>query len=129
LRDFRGESAGGDRDLPAGEAKTEIGGENPDRLYGVLIVRQRLPHAHQNDVLDCRPFRRVAAEHGDLTGDLRGSEVSLQPLSPGHAEPAAHRTAGLGGDAGGPVVPARNENAFDEKTVFEAEQQFSGSVL
>ncbi len=137
LVDGRHEPDGRHRDAARGDAEAVGGGlgEPADGGDGGLVVRQRLPHAHEDDVADAAlPAGDLAAGQGarggrDLLDDLGGRQVARQPGLPGGAERAVHAAAGLAGDAQGVAVLVAHEDRLDERAVVHAVQRLDRGAL
>src|SRR3546814_1020025 len=73
--------------------------QDADRRQYCAIVRERLAHAHEDDVRDHAIVLKIAAERAsrkpDLRDDLGRRHVAVQTLLPGGAEAAVHRTTDL----------------------------------
>ena len=87
-----------------------------------VVVGQRLPHPHEDDVGDppCRP----GLPHGDgnLLDDLALGQLTLEPGLAGGAELAGHGATGLGGHADGHPVRVMHEDGLDLGPVVERPQ-------
>jgi hypothetical protein len=76
------------------------------RLDHILVVVQRLSHAHENDVgqghpaLEAHPMLDIA----HLGNDLAGGQVARPPPLGRHAETAPLAASHLAGDAKGEMV-------------------------
>ena len=109
------------------------------RLGDVLVIVQRLAHAHQHDggeqprrlALRARPFAIGIARGHELADDLRRAEVAHQRLRAGMAEPAGQGAADLGGDADRAAIFHRvgDIDRLRLLAVAEPEQEFAGLVL
>ena len=84
-----------------------------------VVVGQRLPHPHEDDVGD--PPGRPGLPHGDgnLLDDFALGQLPLEPGLTGGAELATHGAAGLGGHADGHPVRVVHEDRLDLGPVVE----------
>ncbi|OQC71968.1 MAG: hypothetical protein BWX45_01075 [Deltaproteobacteria bacterium ADurb.Bin002] len=129
LQDLPGESAGGNGDAPRRKAQAEIAGEDANRFHRIFVVGERLAHAHQNNVAHGLSLGCFFPYGYHLSDDFRRREIALETLARRQTKGAAHRAAGLRGNAKCPVVFAGDQHAFDKKTVFEAQQNFLCAIL
>ena len=92
----------------------------------VVDVHRRLPHPHEDDVVD----RFDAAEVQRLVEDLVGAEVAAELHLPGGAEGAGERAARLRGDAdrAAPVAVA-HQHRLDRPAVGGVEERLDGAVV
>ena len=74
-------------------------GQDPQRLHRVVVVVQRLAHAHQHDIEALIEEAELADEHTDLADDFTGGQVAVDAHLAGQAEGAAHCAADLCGQA------------------------------
>src|SRR5690606_32436315 len=95
--------------------------------HDVAVVRERLAHAHEDDVRDL-DGRDLAPRKHDLAEDLRNAEVAVEALAPGRAERAVERAAGLRGDAERRAARLRNEDRLDGLTRADVEEPLAGAV-
>ena len=95
-----------------------------DRAPDRGLVGERLAHAHEHDVRDppTKAASTARCPH-DLFDDLTGRELPRESGLAGGAEPAAHRTAGLGGDAHGGAIGIEHEDRLDAGTALELPQE------
>ena len=72
----------------------------------LVVVEERLAHAHENQVdAVAANFDFLAVEDGnDLAGDFSGGEIALEAEFGGEAELAVDGAADLAGDADGGAV-------------------------
>ena len=99
------------------------------------VVRERLPHAHKNDVRD------AAFTTGDLTTrkqkvcdahlfeDLRCRKVPREAHLAGRTKRAVHTATGLGGNAQRYAIRIAHEDRLDERAVEQAPQELLGHAL
>ena len=101
----------------------------------VVVVEQRLAHAHQHDVGEQafaarrRPLAVGVARQQDLADDLAGAEVAHQALGAGVAEAAGQGAADLRGQAERAAVLFGDEHALRLVAVGEAQQPLAGAVV
>ena len=92
----------------------------------VVDVHRRLPHAHEDDVVD----RFDAAEVERLVEDLVGGEVAAELHLAGRAEGAGQRAARLRGDADrAPAVAVAHQHRLDRAPVGGVEERLHGAVV
>ena len=89
-------------------------------------VHRRLPHAHEDDVVD----RLQAAEVERLVEDLVGAQVAAELHLAGGAEGAGQRAAGLRGEAdrAAPVAVA-HQHRLDRPPVAGVEERLDRAVV
>ncbi len=113
----------GDRRAAVGDAELGqplAGGE--DRVE----VHRRLPHAHEDDVVD----RFAAAEVQRLVEDLIGAEVAAELHLAGGAEGAGQRAARLRGEADrATAVAEAHQHRLDRAPVGGVEERLDGAVV
>ena len=102
--------------------------QDPQRLHRLVVVVQRLAHAHQDDVEPLVAHGERVGEHADLADDLAGGQVPRQPHLAGEAEGAGHGAADLGRDAEGHRRRVGDEDRLDHVAVGEAQEEFLGAV-
>ncbi len=121
--DSRDPADGGDRGAPVADA--EVGQQSAGREHGVEVHR-RLPHAHEDDVVD----RLDAAEVQRLVEDLVGAQVAAELHLAGGAEAAGQRAAGLRGEAdrAAPVAIA-HQDRLERAPVGGQEEGLDGAVV
>ena len=106
----------GQREMPGREAHVAV--EPEDRAPDPVVVRQRLPHPHEDDVGDASG-PGLAHGHGDLLHDLALGQLALEPGLPGGAELARHGAAGLGRDAHGHAIGIVHQHRLHLGSVTE----------
>ncbi len=104
----------------------------------VLVIIQRLAHAHQHDraeqarrlALRAGPLGVAVARGHELADDFRRTQVAHQGLRSGMAEPAGEGAADLAADAHGTAILRRvgDVHGLGFLTVAEAEQELAGVV-
>ena len=106
-----------EREMAGREAHVAV--EPRDGPPDPVVVGQRLPHPHEDDVGDppCRP----GLPHGDgnLLDDLALGQLALEPGLAGGAELAGHGAAGLGGHADGHPVRVVHQDRLDLGAIVE----------
>ena len=103
------------------------GGDLPHRGHHPLIVRQRLPHAHEHNVREPISLgRHGAGRRPNLVDDFPGGKVTVQPRLAGGAEWAGHAAPRLGGNAQGGAVGVAHEHGFQQGSVMQPPQGFVG---
>ena len=135
LADARREAAGGNRDVPRADADAPMRVDDLDRLHQVGVIRQRLAHAHEDDVVDLRLRRALGLD--DLRDDLARRQVALEALQPARAELAAVGAADLGRNAEREPVRALaehverrgNQHALDVIAGAQLPEQFPRRVV
>ncbi len=121
------QAARGDGDVPRGEVEPIPVVQDPEGLYGLVVVEHRLAHTHHHDVRD--PLGRdVAGGDEDLLGDLARLQVALDPEQPRRAELAGHRAPDLRRDADGVPSPLRDHDRLDGVPVVRVEEVLPGPV-
>ena len=132
--DHRHHARGRERDLAPRDRQPLVVHDDLQRLRDVVVIVERLAHAHQHDVgelpvvLGRRPFaERVARQH-HLADDLGGVEIAHQALRAGVAEVAGERAADLRRDAERAAILFGDVDAFDLLPVGEAQQPFARAV-
>ena len=122
------------RDLALGEAQSLRVHDDGQRLGQVVVVVERLAHAHEHDVGHVGPVARhrphiesVVGEH-DLADDFGGREVADQGLGAGVAEPAGQGAADLGRDAERAALALRDVDRLDLLPVGQAQQPLARAV-
>ena len=89
-------------------------------------VHRRLPHAHEDDVVD----RLDAAEVERLVEDLVGAQVAAELHLAGGAEGAGQRAAGLRGEADrAAAVAVAHQDRLQRAPVGGAEERLDGAVV
>lgn len=96
--------------------------QSPHRL---VVVGERLSHAHDHDVGYFAEFSREKILGDDFVGRKRADHAARAA----GAERAAHRAAHLGGNALGEAACGGNENRLDAVAVVKADEQFRRSVF
>ena len=104
--------------------------QQPDRAQRLVVVGQRLAHAHEHDV-GHRSRRAAEAQH--LLDDLARLEIAGEAELAGDAEDAAHRAAGLRRDAdrlaARPSSGRVHLDGFDLLAIVQAQQQLGGQAV
>ena len=101
----------------------------------VVVVEQRLAHAHQHDVGEQalaarrRPLAVGVARHQDLADDLAGGQIAHQALRAGVAERAGQRAADLRGEAERAAILLGDEHGLRLVAVGEAQQPLARAVV
>ena len=114
---------GGDRGAAVGDA--EVGQQLAGGEHGVEVHR-RLPHAHEDDVVD----RLDAAEVQRLVEDLVGAEVAAELHLAGGAEGAGQRAARLRGEADrAAAVAVAHQHRLERAPVGGVEERLDGAVV
>ena len=112
-----------DRGAPVGDAEVGqplAGGEHR------VEVHRRLPHPHEDDVVD----RLDAAEVERLVEDLVGGQVAAELHLAGGAEGAGQRAARLRGDADrAPAVAVAHQDRLDRAAVGGVEERLDRAVV
>ena len=97
-----------------------------------LVVRQRLPHAHEDDVghppgtsRDV-PGGQLSRSRHDLLDDLRGAQVASEPGLTRRAERTVHPASRLAGHTHRDAVGVAHQHALDERPVMESPQRLAG---
>ena len=101
LSDLRDEAAGGDGDFSRANVGAPISIEYFQRGHQVIVVRHRLAHSHNDEVIDgAMPRPALRAFHGEhLVDNFRRFEVALKAIQPASAKGTAIRASNLRGDA------------------------------
>ena len=136
LREARHDAAGGERDV----ARAEVGAlprvEELQRAQRRVVVRERLAHAHHDEVREAEA-RALAAVFGrreealrrhDLGDDLVRRERPHEAPAAARAERAAHRAADLGGDTLREAALRGDDDGLDGLAVGEAEEELRRAV-
>ena len=132
--DHRHDAGGGERDSPARERDPLGVHDDVQRLGDIVVVEQRLAHAHHHDVREQaraarrRPLAVGVASRKELRDDFAGVQVSHHALGAGVAEGAGERAAYLGGDAERAAVLLRDVDGLHLPAVSEAQQPLAGAV-
>ena len=85
--------------------------DEPQKLYHIIIVVERLAYSHQNDSV--YPFARVALRSYHLTEYLGRTQMTDKPANSRRTEAAAHPTADLSRDADGIAMLVLHNDALD----------------
>ena len=100
----------------------DVAGRDPEVVVetlhgrpGGVVVGQRLPHPHEDDVAD--PGRAGVLGAGHLLDDLPGGQVPFEAGLPGGAERTGHCASRLGGDAHGRPGGVAHEHGLDRCAV------------
>ena len=148
LDDRRHDAGGRQRDAPLRQGQALAVGGDSHRLADIVVIVERLAHAHQHDIGHQpaairhdragrgRRVRQVAeplARRQDLADDLVGQEVAHQALGAGVAEGAGQGAADLAGDAQRAAAFLGNVDGLDldrppGAAGRKAEQPFAGAV-
>ena len=143
--DLRYESAGGDRNAARPKTQTPVGVEDGEGADQLVVVGQRLAHAHDDDVVERGQLHAGARRAGvlavahlqQLRDDLTGVEIALEAGESARTENASHRATHLRGDANGfpgmlhahTFLRHPDDHGFDQGSVAEFQQEFVGDVL
>jgi hypothetical protein len=98
------------------------------RFHGLLVVVQRLTHAHEHDVEWLVEETGGRGEHADLTGNFASRELADQTHLSRQAESASHRASNLRRDAERHRRGVRDEDRFDSSAVGELQSQLARPV-
>ena len=132
LIDLRDQSAGGQRDLAGADSDSPVGVDDPDGPKRRAVIRQRFPHAHDDDVVD---GSGITGQHDllidlhDLVDDFSRRHVTHEALEPTRAEPAADGASHLGGDAERIAPRAADQHRLHLLAVLEFEQVLRGRTV
>ena len=138
--DYLGDQAArGDRDAARAEPEAPVcihDGEGPDER---VVVRERLTHPHDDDVVERGQLRARArrprvlgiAHLEELGDDLPGAQVPLEPFKAACAEHAPHRASHLRGDAdrlarvvdADAILGRADDDRLDERAVLQLEEE------
>ena len=111
----------GEGEVPGRQAHIAV--QADDRAPDPVVVGQRLPHPHEDDVRD--PSRGgLPHGDGDLLDDLALRQLALEARLPRGAELAGHGTASLGGHADGHPIRVVHQHRLHLSTVAERPQPF-----
>ena len=116
-------------DGPCREVETGLVVEQTAGAQRLVVVVERLAHAHEDDVGDATPVvaeqpRKV--EH--LVDHLLGREIAAQAQAPRGAEGATHGAADLRGHAHGGAFGVGHEHGLDGVTVGSHEEGLAGGA-
>ena len=100
--------------------------DEPQKLYHIIIVVERLAYSHQNDSV--YPFARVALRSYHLTEYLARTQMTDKPANSRRTEAAAHPTADLSRDADGIAMLVLHNDALDALPVRQTKQILDRSV-
>mmetsp|Transcript_21677 Transcript_21677/g.84466 ORF Transcript_21677/g.84466 Transcript_21677/m.84466 type:complete len:526 (+) Transcript_21677:1337-2914(+) len=131
--DHRHHARRGHRHPTAAQAIAMVVQHGLEGRHELVVVLQRLAHAHHHDVRD-HPFVGVLALAQGMLGepqlghDFGGRQVAAEALVAGRAEAAAHRTAGLAGHAQRAAVVFGDEYGFDRIARADIEQPLDRAV-
>src|ERR1700761_6604852 len=75
---------------------TPRGPDDFDRLQKILIIRQRLSHSHEDEIIDLLSAQRLDTQN--LLNNFPGFQISRPSLQSARAELAPVGTANLGGE-------------------------------
>ena len=117
---------GGHRDVTGGDA--DIALQPLDGRPQVVVVRQRLAHAHEHDVrhaaLGVIGEALGGADH--LLDDLARRQLPIEASLARRAEAAAHRTPRLCAHAHGRAIAVTHQHALDGASVVQLPQLLHG---
>src|SRR5487761_2789643 len=102
--------------------------ESPQDFDGHVVVRQWLTHSHEHHVGESTLTSVTGCVH-DLFHDLAHGELASEPRLTRGAEGAAHRTAGLAGDAHRDAVVVVHEDRFNGRPIAQAKDPLSGGSV
>ena len=111
-----------------GSAEPVLVGQDPQRLHRLVVVVQRLAHAHQDDVEGLVLQVERVCQHANLADDFASRQVADQAHLARQAERAGHGAADLRRDAEGHGRRVGNEDRLDLSAVGEAQQKLLGAV-
>ena len=124
----RDHAGGGEGDSAPAERDAVRIGDDLHGLGHVVVVVERLAHAHQHDVRQTavfarrRPFAQKVAGQHDLADDLARGKVAHQTLGAGVAELTGQRAADLAGNAECAPVAFRDVDHLRLVAVGEGQQ-------
>ncbi len=116
----------GDASAAHAEPVGDLADERADRAHHRVVVGERLPHAHEDDVVqsprrsgdDPRGQHLVGGQR--LREDLCLREVALQTALTRRTERAGHATTRLRRDAEGRAARVPHQDALEQRAVVEA---------
>ena len=116
----------GEREVARREAHVAV--QPLDGTPDPVVVRQGLPHPHEDDVGDPP---RLGVPHGDcdLLDDLALGQLPLEPRLAGGAELAGHGAAGLGRHADGHPIGIAHQHGLDLRAVAQRPQPLGGLAV
>src|SRR5690606_24057067 len=101
-----------------------------DGAERVVVVEQRLAHAHEHHVTDAGGVDSLQARYGhELRCYLAPCEVATEAHCAGGAESAASRAADHGADAHGATTRVRHVHGLRLLAVLQREQVAHGAVV
>ena len=124
------DGADGNPALP--DAEPPSGVEPPDRLDGDLVVRQRLPHPHEDDVAE--PLAALVQELGGphrLLEHFADAQVAQRAADAAGAEPTADVTPDLAREtdsAARALARRRDHHTLGGAAVGPLHEQFGGAT-
>ena len=99
LVDVRHNARGTDRDPAARQPIAPVRNQQPQDGNDVAVIRQRLPHSHENDIGNGRlaifATRQLAIGDEHLADDFRARQVAVESLRAGCAKRAVERAPDL----------------------------------
>src|SRR6516225_3182684 len=109
--------------MPGANADAFFGAGNIQGIDQVIQVRERLTHAHDDDV--CQPLlgRQEVSQADELFQNLANRQVSLQAIQTARTKDASHSAADLRADAGGVPFGLLNEHTLNELAVLQSQEQ------
>ena len=99
--------------------ETPVCGEHFDGLGHLVVIVERLAHAHEHGVGE---FVGVANRY-ELVEDVADEGLPLESSAAGHAELAVHAAAGLRRHAEGMAVAVGNHHGFDSGSLHHVAAQ------
>lgn len=135
LADLRREAAGAHGHVPRTDADAPFGIQDLDGLGQVGVVRQRLAHAHKDEIVHA--LTGISLDLHDLLDDLRRREIAGEAREAAGAKFAVIGAADLAGDAERAAVGITaiergirgDEHGLDIAPVVELEQKLPRRVL
>jgi hypothetical protein len=128
----------GQRDPPGRNGKPAFVRENPQRLHRLVVVVQRLAHAHQDDVEAGVEKVESIREYAHLADDFSGGQIAVDAHLSGEAERAFHRASDLGRETERHSLRPcrrglirqgfRNADRLDELSVRQPQEELCGTV-
>lgn len=126
--DARHQPHRGDGHVPEAQARPLGGVGGPEERDHLVVVVQRLPHAHHHQPRD--PARRgLAGGRQELRHDLPGGERTDEPGVPAGTEAAPLAAAHLGAEADAVAVPVRQQDRLHALAVGQRPQQLDGAAV
>ena len=93
------------------------------------VIRQRLAHAHENNVADALALRRQQSiERKDLFDNLRRRQIPFHTLDAARTEFTPHGTSNLRADASGAPWAVGNQHRLRVLAIGPSQQQLRRAV-